>query len=77
MKNNNSYSINKNTYRYWMKIQHKITYQLLQCGKFCPKKDTNLSIMGRLRDIEDNIELSEVLQYENGNGKELEIEGKI
>jgi SOS response regulatory protein OraA/RecX len=40
------------------KIQHKITRQLMQCG--FTQEDINLVLSGRLRDIKDNIELSEV-----------------
>lgn len=40
------------------KIQYKITRQLMQCG--FTQEDINLVLSGRLRDIEDNIELSEV-----------------
>ena len=40
------------------KIQHKITRQLMQCG--FTQEDINLVLSGRLRDIEDNVELSEV-----------------
>jgi hypothetical protein len=60
MKNNNSYSINKNTHisTLDLKIQRKITYQLLQSG--FTQEDINLVLSGRLRDIEDNVELSEV-----------------
>lgn len=60
MKNNNSYSINKNTHISTLneKIQHKITNQLLQSG--FTQEDISIVLSGRLRDIEDNIELSEV-----------------
>ena len=40
------------------KIQYKITRQLMQCG--FAQEDIQLVLSGRLRDIEDNIELSEV-----------------
>lgn len=40
------------------KIQHKITRQLMRCG--FTQEDIQLVLSGRLRDIEDNIELSEV-----------------
>lgn len=40
------------------KIQYKITRQLMQSG--FTQEDINLVLSGRLRDIEDNIELSEV-----------------
>lgn len=40
------------------KIQYKITRQLQQCG--FTSEDINLVLSGRLRDIEDNIELLEV-----------------
>ena len=60
MKNNNSYSINKHTHISTLdeKIKYKITYQL-QLGGFTAE-DIQLVLSGRLRDIEDNIELSEV-----------------
>lgn len=60
MKNNNGYSINKNTHISTLdaKIQYKITNQLLQSG--FTQEDINLVLSGRLRDIEDNVELSEV-----------------
>ena len=60
MKNNNSYSINKNTHisTFDAKIQHKITNQLLQSG--FTQEDIQLVLSGRLRDIEDNIDIVEV-----------------
>lgn len=56
----NSQKINLNAHIETLdeKIQHKITRQLMQCG--FAQEDINLVLSGRLRDIEDNIELSEV-----------------
>ena len=52
--------INTNTHisRLDAKIQRKISYQLKQCGLF--EEDIQMLMNGRLRDLEDNIELSEV-----------------
>ena len=52
--------INTNTHinRLDYKIQRKISYQLKQCGLF--EEDIQMLMNGRLRDLEDNIELSEV-----------------
>ena len=52
--------INTNTHisRLDYKIQRKISYQLKQCGLF--EEDIQMLMSGRLRDLEDNIELSEV-----------------
>jgi len=52
--------INTNTHisRLDVKIQRKISYQLKQCGLF--EEDIQMLMNGRLRDLEDNIELSEV-----------------
>ena len=52
--------INTNTHisRLDAKIQRKISYQLKQCGLF--EEDIQMLMSGRLRDLEDNIELSEV-----------------
>lgn len=52
--------INTNTHisRLDYKIQRKIAYQLKQCGLF--EEDIQMLMSGRLRDLEDNIELSEV-----------------
>ena len=52
--------INTNTHisRLDYKIQRKIAYKLKQCGLF--EEDINMLMNGRLRDLEDNIELSEV-----------------
>ncbi len=52
--------INTNTHisRLDYKIQRKISYQLKQCGLF--EEDIQMLMRGRLRDLEDNIELSEV-----------------
>ena len=56
----NNQRINLNTHISTLdeKIQYKITRQLQQCG--FTQEDINLVLSGRLRDIEDNIELSEV-----------------
>ena len=52
--------INTNTHisRLDYKIQRKISHQLKQCGLF--EEDIQMLMSGRLRDLEDNIELSEV-----------------
>ena len=52
--------INTNTHisRLDVKVQRKISYQLKQCGFF--EEDINILMNGRLRDLEDDIELSEV-----------------
>ena len=53
-------TINTNTHinRLDAKIQRKIAYQLKRAGLF--EEDIQMLMGGRLRDLEDNIELSEV-----------------
>ena len=53
-------TINTNTHinRLDYKIQRKIAYQLKRAGLF--EEDIQMLMGGRLRDLEDNIELSEV-----------------
>ena len=51
-------STNTHISRLDYKIQRKISYQLKQCGLF--EEDIQMLMNGRLRDLEDNIELSEV-----------------
>ena len=52
--------INTNTHisRLDYKIQRKISYQLKQCGLF--EEDIQMLMNGRLRDLEDNIDIVEV-----------------
>ena len=53
-------TINTNTHisKLDAKIQRKIAYKLKQCGLF--EEDIQMLMRGRLRDLEVNIELSEV-----------------
>ena len=60
MKNNNQMVINPNQSisKLDIKIQRKIAYNLRMCGMY--EEDVNLLMTGKVRDLEDNIELSEV-----------------
>lgn len=61
--NNNTTEVNNNTHisKLDAKIQRKIAYNLRMCGMY--EEDINLVMTGKLRDLKDNIELSEVFAW--------------
>ena len=58
--NNNTIRINKNATIHSLdgKIQKRIYFQLRNCGMY--EEDIQLVMSGKLRDIEDNVDIEEV-----------------